>query len=43
VVMMLVVPSMMAKHMRGMQMTVTIWTKCFESLDQKYYKETREV
>ena len=36
VVMMLVVPAMMAKHVSGMQMTVTTWTKCLEPLDQKY-------
>jgi Cu/Ag efflux pump CusA len=36
VVMMLVVPAMMAKHVRGMQMTVTTWMKCLRPLDQKY-------
>jgi hypothetical protein len=36
VVMMLVVPAMMAKHVRGMQMTVTTWMKCLGPLDQKY-------
>ena len=36
VVMMLVVPAMMAKHVMGMQMTMTTWTKCLVHLDQKY-------
>ena len=36
VVMMLVVSAMMAKHVRGMQMTMTTWTKCLGPLDQKY-------
>jgi hypothetical protein len=42
VLMMLVVPALMAKHVRGIKMTVTIWRTCFGALDQRcYYK--REV
>jgi Cu/Ag efflux pump CusA len=42
VLMMLVVPALMAEHVRGIKMTMTIWRTYFGPLDQRYcYK--REV
>ena len=41
VVMMLVVPAMMAKHVRGMQMTVTTWTKCLGAFGPEILEKSK--